>query len=90
MISKEKKHRAIVDLINKMFEISGYDLKYEDVEKLEDEFYDKYTMTSAQYDEWEQWAINYLRQKFRWTKALAKKEVGWFALGYALRVRSQD
>lgn len=86
----EKKEKAVVDLINKMFEISGHDLTYDDVKDRQDEWYLKNTMTLEQRDEWVEWGINYIHRKFRLSKKLAKKEMDMFDLRNGLKIRSED
>ena len=43
---EQKKEKAIIDIINKMFEIAGHDVTYDDIVGV-DEWWQKYTMTVA-------------------------------------------
>jgi len=36
---EEKKNQSVIDLINKMFEIAGYDVKYDDIKDRQDDWY---------------------------------------------------
>jgi uncharacterized protein (UPF0128 family) len=80
----EKKEKAIVDLINKMFEIAGYDLTYDDIKDVEDWFY-KYTMTIEQGEEFKAWGKKYLIKELRMRAADAEKEMMWVSLNWGLK-----
>jgi hypothetical protein len=47
-----KERQLLKELIDKMFEIAGYDLKFEDVEGRTDIWFLQYTMTKIQNEEW--------------------------------------
>lgn len=81
--------RAIKDLIDKMFEIAGHDIGYDDVVGRDDEWFNEYTMTQDQNDEWFRWGIDYLySKKIVSSKRLAKKEMSWFNLGHGLKIKN--
>ena len=49
---KANKERLLLkELIDKMFELAGYDLKFEDVEGRTDNWFQQYTMTQTQNEE---------------------------------------
>lgn len=80
----EKKLREIID---KMFEIAGHDLRYEDVKGRKDNWYQQYTMTEAQRDEWRDWSIKYLKKRRFFRPDL---EWGWINLYCGLTDRPND
>ena len=52
-LSKEqKKQKMVVDMINKMFEIAGHPVTFDDVKDRKDNWYTQWTMTMEQNDEW--------------------------------------
>ena len=52
-LSKEqKKQKMVVDMINKMFEIAGHPVTFDDVKDRKDSWYTDWTMTMEQNDEW--------------------------------------
>jgi hypothetical protein len=81
---KEKRLQASIDLLNKMFEIAGHQVTYDDIKDRKDDWYTQWTMTMAQADEWKAWGVDYLRKNLKLTKVLAEKEMNWFNLQYGL------
>lgn len=71
-------------LINKQFEIAGIDKTFEDVQK-EEYWFDKYTITPKQAEEYKKYVLNFVRKKLKWTKKPAERAVAWFILQYGLR-----
>lgn len=80
-----KQEKAVQDLINKMFELAGHDVKYEDIKDREDAWYTDWTMTVEQHEQWMEWGAAYLRKELRIRKEAAKKQMSWFALNYGLK-----
>jgi hypothetical protein len=62
-------------LIDKMFEIAGHPLKFEDVEGRTDNWFQQHTMTESQNKEWRDWGIKFLNKKRRWPKKMAEREM---------------
>jgi hypothetical protein len=75
----------IKTLIDQMFIIAGHDLRYDDVVGRKDNWYQQYTMTEAQRDEWKQWGVAYIRKKKRWSKKLAEREMAFLDLYCGLK-----
>lgn len=50
-------------LLDKMFEIAGYTVKYDEIVNRKDEWYNGYSMTRIQEDEWMSWGKKYLNKK---------------------------
>ena len=83
-----KNHELLVAIINK--ELEHLDLTYDDVIKIP-EWFDKYTMTQTQSDEWRKWSIDFIVKNaknyiLRNVKE-AKKEMEWLNLDYGLRIQ---
>jgi len=84
---KTDKERLILkELIDKMFELAGHDLKFEDVEDRKDNWFQQYTMTEAQNQEWRDWGTNFLNKKRRWGKKLADREMRMLDLYCGLKI----
>ena len=81
----QKRHQAVVDLINQMFVIAGHQVTYDDIKDRKDNWWTEWTMTVAQTDEWMEWGIKYLRENLKLNKTLAKKEMAWVNLMWGLK-----
>jgi hypothetical protein len=86
---EQKKEKAIVDIINKMFEISGHDVTYDDIVGV-DKWWQKYTMTVAQGEQLEEWGKKYLMKELKLRAAYAEKEMQWFSVMWGLKYSDFD
>jgi hypothetical protein len=82
---EQKREQALVDIMNKMFEIAGHSVTFEDIKGRTDAWYSEWTMTMAQSEEWRKWGTDYLRKVLKTNKALAEKEMTWINLQYGLK-----
>jgi len=80
---EEKKEKAIVDIINKMFEIAGHEVTYDDIVGV-DKWYQKYTMTFEQGEQLKEWGKQYLMRELKLRAAYAEKEMQWFNVQWGL------
>jgi len=86
-MKREDKNKLILkELIDKMFEIAGHDLKFEDVEGRKDNWFQQYTMTEAQNEEWRDWGIKLIMKKRRYNKYLADREMRMLDLYCGLKI----
>ena len=76
----------IETLINKMFEISGHSIRFEDIKDRKDEWYTEYTMTEDECTEWIIWGSEYLKKTLKITKRMAEREMASFNLNYGLKI----
>ena len=84
---KGNKERLILkELIDKMFEIAGHPLKFEDVEGRTDNWFQQHTMTEAQNKEWRDWGTNYLNKKRRCGIKYASREMAMLDLYCGLKI----
>ena len=81
---EEKTDKAIVDLINQMFIIAGHDVTYDDVLGVEN-WFQKYTMTVEQGDEFKKWGKKYLMKNLNSYAKQAEREMQWFSLQWGLK-----
>ena len=82
----DKNKLILKELIDKMFEIAGHPLKFEDVEGRKDNWFQQYTMTEAQNEEWRDWGIKLIMKKRRYNKFLADREIRWLDLYCGLKI----
>jgi hypothetical protein len=80
----QKREKAVVDLINQMFIIAGYDVTYNDILG-KDKWFLEYLMTVEQSEEWKKWGIAYLRKNLKMNKVLAEREMMWSNLQWGLK-----
>lgn len=90
MSREEKRQQALVDIINQMFTIAGHEITFDDVIDRKDDWYNQYTMTVAQNEEWKNWGIDYLRKNLKVNKALAEKEMDWSSLMWGLKTADPE
>lgn len=87
-LSKQEKNDIFIeDAINKMFEIAGHDVTFDDVKDRKDNWYQEWTMTVEENKEWREWGVEELRKRFRYTKKWAQKEMGMMTLMWGLKFR---
>jgi len=88
---KTNKERMVLkELIDKMFEIAGHNLKFEDVEGRTDSWFQQYTMTEVQNKEWREWGTKFLNKKRRWGKKLASREMAMLDLYCGLKISDHE
>jgi hypothetical protein len=84
---KKNKDEIIVEtLINKMFEVAGHNVTFEDIKGRTDNWYQQWTMTEDQNKEWREWGTEYLRKQKRYRKDLASRQMAMFDLNYGLKL----
>lgn len=84
LTKEQKKEKSLEDLINQMFIIAGHDVTFEDIKTRQDNWFQQYTMTIAQNEEWQAWGKKYLQTNLRTPAKLAEKQMQWFSLQYGL------
>ena len=89
-MKQNKKNLIAETLINKMFEVAGHQVTYDDIKGRTDNWYQQWTMTEAQNHEWMLWGIDYLRKQLKINKMLAEREMGWINLSWGLKTRIDD
>ena len=60
---KNKDEIIVETMINKMFEIAGHNVTFEDIKGRTDNWYQQWTMTEEQNQEWREWGIKYLKKQ---------------------------
>jgi len=82
----DKNKLVLKELIDKMFEIAGHPLKFEDVEGRKDNWFQQYTMTEAQNEEWRDWGIKLIMKKRRYNRYSADREMRMLDLYCGLKI----
>lgn len=82
----DKNKLILKELIDKMFEIAGHPLKFEDVEGRTDNWFQQYTMTESQNKEWRDWGTDYIKKKRRCKKTMAEREIAMLDLYCGLKI----
>jgi hypothetical protein len=82
---RPSKEEIVQTIINKMFEIAGHDVTYEQVVGRKDAWYQEWTMTVAQNDEWQKWMIEYFKKDCKMFSKIAKREAAMCSLMWGLK-----
>lgn len=84
---KKSKDDIIVEtMINKMFEIAGHQVTFEDIKGRTDNWYQQWTMTEAQNKEWRKWGVDYLKKQKGLYKHYAERQMAMFDMNYGLKI----
>lgn len=78
------------DVINRMFEIAGYDTCYEDIVGRKDDWYMQWTMTEEQGNIWRQWMIDYFKKECKLPLKLAEQKASMYNLMWGLKYRYEQ
>jgi hypothetical protein len=90
-LSREQKwDKAVVDLINEMFIIAGHQVTYDDIKDRKDAWFQEWTMTMQEYEDWKVWGKKYLMKSLRLSAKLAEKEMMWVGLMWGLKCRDYN
>jgi len=72
-------------IINKMFEIAGHDVTFEQVAGRKDAWYTEWTMTEAQNKEWVKWMTEYFKKDCKYYAKIAEREAAMCSLMWGLK-----
>jgi hypothetical protein len=89
-MKKDKDQIIVETMINKMFEIAGHSVTYEDIKDRKDNWYQQWTMTEEQNKEWREWGLKYLKKQKGLYKYYAEKQMAFFDLMYGLKIHPND
>jgi hypothetical protein len=87
---KNKNDIIVETLINKMFEVAGHNVTFEDIKGRTDNWYQQWTMTEEQNQEWREWGIKYLKKQKGLFKHFAEREMAMFDLMYGLKTEQKE
>lgn len=83
------KKEVVKELIDRMFEIAGHEVRYEDVVDRYDEWYLQWSMTREQQEKWMKWGTGYLAKQLRIPRYMAEREMDMFNFNYGLTLKSR-
>ena len=88
MRNKKKTEKELVSvLLETMFLIAGYpNITYDDLIKEQDGWWNRYTMSEKQHNDWFIWGSDYLKKELKISAAKAHKKMQWIDLMWSLRV----
>jgi hypothetical protein len=86
----EKRDLFLQNLINKMFEIAGHQITYDDIKDRKDDWYSQWTMTTEQNEKWKKWGIAEIKKQFRYNTLTAEREMGMISLMWGLKFSDFD
>lgn len=89
-MKKNKDEIVVETMINKMFELAGHSVTYDDIKDRKDDWYAQWTMTDAQNKEWVEWGIKYLKKTKRYYKVFAERQMAMFNMNYGLKLQQDD
>jgi hypothetical protein len=82
---QQKIDKALVDIINEMFRIAGHEVTYDDIKDRKDNWFQDWTMTMVQNDEWQRWGKQYLQKNLNMYAKMAKREMAMISLMWGLK-----
>lgn len=83
---QEKWQVALETLINKMFEIAGHEVTFNDVKDRKDNWFQEWTMTPDQNTEWCKWGKAYLMSNMRLYAKSADVQMAMISLNWGLKL----
>ena len=81
---KQKREEVFIELVNKQLE--PFNVTYDDV-KSDVNWYMKYQVTKEEEDEFINYGVNLIREKFKTSKKAAEKDMSWFILQWGLTTK---
>ena len=85
LTKQQKQEEFLQDAINKMFEIAGHEVTFDDIKDRTDNWFTEWTMTEAQNDEWKEWGISEMKRRFKYNRNWAEREMGMISLMWGLK-----
>jgi hypothetical protein len=82
---EQKKEKLMIDLINKMFESAGHNVTFEDIKDRKDDWYNQWTMTEDQYNQWRKWGVKQIKKVTKLTDVYADREMAMIGLNWGLK-----
>ena len=87
---KLTREELAITLINKMFEIAGHEVRFDDIKGRTDNWYQQYTMTQAQNKEWFEYGKKIIKENIAFGARYADKEMRMFDLMYGLKISDPE
>jgi hypothetical protein len=81
----ERKEKILIDILNKMFEIAGHKVTFDDIKDRKDAWYNDWTMTEEQYDKWKEWGMKQFKKRFKLTDLYAERQMALIGSNWGLK-----
>lgn len=78
------RQRVTSKVLDKMIELAGHSLYYNDYLKLQDNQKERYRITQQALDLWSKWAVQVVQNELRCTTYEAELEVSWIQHNFGL------
>ena len=75
-------------VINKMFDIAGHDVCYEDIVDRKDDWYRDWEMTEQQAKDWMKWMVEFFKTECKYPTKIAEREAAMINLMWGLKYRN--
>lgn len=82
---EERREKMLIDVLNKMFEFAGHNVTFDDIKDRKDDWYNDWTITEPQYDEWQKWGVKEFKKRFKLTENYAQRQMGMIGLNWGLK-----
>ena len=89
-MKQSKRQKAVIDIINKMFELAGHNVTYDDIIGRTDNWFLDWEIDEQQEQEWIAWSVEYLRKELKMPKYKAKREMLFLAMNFKLKTKTND
>jgi len=90
MSKYNKQELIVIELINLMFKIAGYDVSFFDILEMGSKWNTGFTMTKEQERLWMKEGEKLIAKKLKYiTKESARKEMDWVNLMWGLKIKEQ-
>lgn len=83
-IETTPRQRVTSKVLDKMIELAGHSLYYNDYLKLQDNQKERYRITQQALDLWSKWAVQVVQNELRCTTYEAELEVSWIQHNFGL------
>ena len=87
---EERKEKMLIDILNKMFEIAGHKVTFDDIKDRKDAWYNDWTMTEEQYDKWKEWGMKQFKKRFKLTDLYAERQMALIGLNWGLKFAPKE
>lgn len=89
-MSENKAQKLAKKILDKMLEKYNIDTEYvaqnQEIDGIK--WYDHYTFTQDEFEEWANWSIKEIRKTMRWNKKRAENEFGYLNLMFGLKIEN--
>jgi len=86
----EKIDKVITTLINKQFELAGYDLTIDDVRNRKDQWYNQYYISEEKHYEWLEFGEKLIKAKLKFNSQKCKLEMAMVSLMWGLKFKDKN